>query len=71
MVAQNFLTSWRYTLKHIDIIKNHVAIECHGIKTVLFGATLNALKADVDNETIRGYWDVFEKTFLIGTRISI
>lgn len=63
MVAQNFLTSWRYTLKHIDIIKNHVAIECHGIKTVLFGATLNALKADVDNETIRGYWDVFEKDF--------
>lgn len=63
IVARNFLISWKYTLAHVDINKHYVAMEYHGIKTVLFGATLNALKASVDNETIRGYWSMFEKNF--------
>lgn len=62
-ISENFMKSFSYTLKLIDRDKYVDQIEFHGIKTILYGATLNALKANVDSTTLKKYWDSFTMEF--------
>lgn len=62
-VSYNFVESFHYTLQNIDIEKYHDAVEFHGIKTIIYGATLNALKARMSKEEILGLWVEFEEHF--------
>lgn len=62
-VSYNFIESFHYTLKHIDVQKYREAVEFHGVKTIIYGATLNALKAGMKNEEIKSLWAEFEKEF--------
>ena len=62
-ISENFMKSFHYTLNLIDRDKYAEQVEFHGIKTVLYGATLNALKANVDSTTLKKYWNSFTKQF--------
>lgn len=62
-VSYNFVESFHYTLQNIDVEKYHDAVEFHGIKTIIYGATLNALKAGMTKEEILGLWSEFEDYF--------
>lgn len=62
-VSYNFVESFHYTLQNIDIEKYHDAVEFHGIKTIIYGASLNALKAGMSKKDILKLWDEFEQTF--------
>lgn len=62
-VSYNFVTSFQFTLQNVDINKFHDSIEFHGIKTIIYGATLNALKAGMSRKEIIELWVEFEQTF--------
>lgn len=62
-VSYNFVASYHYTLQHIDIDKFKVAVEFHGIKTIIYGSTLNAIKAGMSNKEIEELWLEFEQVF--------
>lgn len=62
-VSQNFVESFHYTLQNIDIEKYRDAVEFHGIKTIIYGASLNALKAGMTKKEILGLWSEFEDCF--------
>ena len=62
-VSLNFVESFHYTLQNIDVEKYRDAVEFHGIKTIIYGATLNALKAGMTKEEILGLWSEFENCF--------
>lgn len=62
-VSYNFVASYHYTLQHIDKEKFRDAVEFHGIKTIIYGATLNALKAGMPKEEILQLWSEFETIF--------
>lgn len=62
-VSYNFVESFHYTLQNIDVDKYHDAVEFHGIKTIVYGATLNALKAGMTEEEILQLWVEFEEHF--------
>lgn len=62
-VSYNFVTSFHYTLQHIDIGEFHDSVEFHGIKTIIYGATLNAIKAGMSNSDIMELWTEFEGRF--------
>lgn len=62
-VSHNFVSSFHYTLNHIDLNAYNEQIEFHGIKTIMYGATLNALKAGMKNDDIRLLWSEFENHF--------
>lgn len=58
-VCRSFVQSFLYTLSHVDTERFHDEVEFHGIKTVLYGATLNALKAEMPKSEIESLWRVF------------
>lgn len=62
-VSYNFVESFHYTLQNINVDKYHDAVEFHGIKTIIYGATLNALKAGMTEEEILQLWSEFENNF--------
>lgn len=62
-VSYNFVASYHYTLQHIDKEKFKDAVEFHGIKTLIYGATLNAVKAGMSNNEIKELWSELEKVF--------
>ena len=62
-VSYNFASSFHYTLEHIDVDVFHDSIEFHGIKTIIYGATLNAIKAGMNNREITALWAEFNKLF--------
>lgn len=62
-VSNNFVTSFHYTLLHIDVLRFHDSVEFHGIKTIIYGATLNALKAGMSKKEILVLWAEFEQKF--------
>ena len=62
-VSYSFITSFEYTEKMIDVVKFHDEIEFHGIKTILYGATLNALKAGMSNREIKNIWNTFTQKY--------
>ena len=62
-VSRNFVESFHYTLQHVDVDKYHDSVEFHGIKTIIYGATLNALKAGMTEEEILQLWSEFETIF--------
>ena len=62
-VSRNFITSFKYTEEHIDKTKYREELEFHGIKTILYGATLNALKAKMNSEDIRNMWNEFIENY--------
>lgn len=62
-VSYSFITSFEYTEKMIDVVKFHNEIEFHGIKTILYGATLNALKAGISNREIKNIWKTFTQKY--------
>ena len=61
-VSTNFIKSFNYTLTNIDKPYSP-GIEFHGIKTILYGAILNALKAGIPKKTIYNIIDDFESMF--------
>jgi len=62
-VGYNFVESFHYTLQNVVVDKYHDAVEFHGIKTIIYGATLNALKAGMTEEEILQLWSEFENNF--------
>ncbi len=62
-VSYNFVSSFHYTLQHIDIERFHDSVEFHGIKTIIYGATLNALKVGMSRNEILELWSEFENVF--------
>lgn len=62
-VSYNFVTSFNYTLEHLDIELYHEPIEFHGIKTIIYGATLNGIKSGMKDSEIRRLWTDFENKF--------
>ncbi len=62
-VSYNFVSSFHYTLQHIDIERFHDSVEFHGIKTIIYGATLNALKVGMSRKEILELWSEFENQF--------
>lgn len=62
-VSHNFVFSFRYTLSHINLECYNKQIEFHGIKTIMYGATLNAMKAGMSKDDIRQLWAAFEPQF--------
>lgn len=58
-VCKNFITSLKYTEEHIDKTLYRDELEFHGIKTILYGATLNALKAKMSSMDIKNMWNEF------------
>lgn len=62
-VCRSFVQSFLYTLSHVDTERFHNEVEFHGIKTVLYGATLNALKAGMPKSEIESLWRVFFDKF--------
>ena len=62
-VSYSFIKSFEYTEKMIDVVKYHDEIEFHGIKTILYGATLNALKAGISNREIKNIWNTFTQKY--------
>lgn len=62
-VSRNFVASFHYTLQHLDINRFFESIEFHGIKTVIYGATLNALKAGMTKNEVFDLWSEFEQHF--------
>lgn len=60
-VAENFKISFRYTKEHFPIGEYDDSLEFHGIKTMLYGATLNAAKAGCSNSQIKKIIEDFEK----------
>lgn len=62
-VSYNFMYSFHYTLQHIDAKHFYDSIEFHGIKTVIYGASLNAFKAKMSNKDIEKLWSEFESVF--------
>lgn len=61
-VSINFIKSFEYTLAHIKAPYSP-GIEFHGIKTVLYGAILNALKAKIAASEIYDIIEHFEMSF--------
>lgn len=62
-VSYNFVESFHYTLQHIDFNSYHDSVEFHGIKTIIYGATINAIKARMSNNEIQSLWFEFESLF--------
>lgn len=62
-VSYNFVASFHYTLEHIDVERFRNEVEFHGIKTIIYGATLNALKAKMSNNEVLELWSEFEQHF--------
>ena len=62
-VSYNFVTSFHYTIQNIDVLRFHDPVEFHGIKTIIYGATLNALKTGMSKSEIYGLWSEFEQSF--------
>ena len=58
-VSYSFVKSFEYTKSMIDVNKFYNEVEFHGIKTVLYGATLVAIKAGMNNREIESLWSVF------------
>jgi len=61
-VSKNFIKSFEYTLAHLKPPYSS-GIEFHGIKTVLYGAILNALKAKTTASEIYDIIEHFEMSF--------
>lgn len=61
-VSSNFIKSFNYTLTNIGKPYSS-GIEFHGIKTILYGAILNALKAGLQKKSIYDIIDNFESMF--------
>lgn len=62
-VVDNFILSFDYTYEHLRNTKYKDELEFHGIKTLLYGATINALKADAKKHIICRIWNDFDKKF--------
>lgn len=62
-VSYNFISSFHYTLQHIDIDQYRNEVEFHGIKTVIYGSTLNAIKSGMNKNEILELWSEFEQKF--------
>ena len=62
-ISENFIKSFHCTLSLIDRDTYAEQVEFHGIKTVLYGATLNALKANADSVILKKYWNSFTDQF--------
>lgn len=62
-VSYNFVSSFHYTLQHIDIDQYRNEVEFHGIKTVIYGSTLNAIKSGMNKNEILELWSEFEQKF--------
>lgn len=62
-VSYCFVASFQYTLKHIDSGCFQNELEFHGIKTIIYGATLNALKARMSNNEVLAIWSKYEQLF--------
>lgn len=61
-VTYNFVKSFDYTLSSLNPPYNK-GIEFHGIKTLLYGAILNGVKAKMAHNELREIIDSFEKDF--------
>lgn len=61
-VPQNFIKSFDYTLSLWTMPYND-EIEFHGIKTILYGAILNGLRAHLNKKELRVIIDSFETKF--------
>lgn len=61
-VTYNFVKSFDYTLSYLNPPYNK-GIEFHGIKTLLYGAILNGVKAKMAHNELREIIDSFEKDF--------
>lgn len=62
-VCKNFIISFKYTEEHIDKTLYRDELEFHGIKTIFYGATLNALKAKMNSKDIRDMWNEFIESY--------
>lgn len=61
-VTVNFVKSFDYTLSFLDKPYNE-GFEFHGIKTILYGAILNGVKAKMSTDELRTIIDDFEAKF--------
>ena len=61
-VTTNFIKSFDYTLSFLSMPYT-IGIEFHGIKTVLYGAILNGLKAKIPINELEPIIDDFERKF--------
>lgn len=61
-VTYNFIKSFEYTLSYLKPPYNK-GIEFHGIKTLLYGAILNGIKAKMTHKELRDIIDSFERNF--------
>ena len=62
-VSYSFISSFEFTESMMNGLPYHDEIEFHGIKTVLYGATLNALKAGINNKEILKIWNTFTQKY--------
>lgn len=62
-VSYSFITSFEYTERMMDGLNYHDELEFHGIKTILYGSTLNALKAGMKSQEIKNIWDGFTQKY--------
>lgn len=62
-VVDNFRISFDYTYHYLKDSLYTKELEFHGIKTMLYGATLNAMKAGADKNRIHEIWNEFEEKF--------
>lgn len=62
-VCENFVSSFQYTTEHVNLERFRDEIEFHGIKTIIYGATLNAIKARMKKSDIIELWKVFNDMF--------
>lgn len=64
-VSTNFEKSFDYTCQHIDMTNASFrsAIEFHGIKTIIYGGVLNAIKCSMSSKSIKRVVDKFEMEY--------
>lgn len=62
-VVENFKKSFEYTISHFPKDEYQDSIEFHGIKTILYGATLNAIKVGYTSKEIETIILEFEKNW--------
>ena len=64
-VSLNFEKSFDFTCQHINLSNESFrsAIEFHGIKTIIYGAVLNAIKCGLPSKSIYNHVDKFEEKF--------
>lgn len=62
-VSYSFISSFEFTETMMKGLPYHEELEFHGIKTVLYGATLNALKSGVNKEEIIKIWNTFTQKY--------